>query len=79
VRVRLWGTTSGDFSLCVEDDGIGMDAAAAQHGTGLGQKVIRAMASGLGSEVTVDPEHRGTRVVVSFQPGQTESAVSASI
>jgi two-component sensor histidine kinase len=67
IRVRFWEVAPTSIALRVEDEGVGMLPLANGRGTGLGQKVIRAMASGLGSEVDIDPEHRGTRVTIAFQ------------
>lgn len=71
IRVRLAAdATHGE--LMVEDDGIGAapaEAAAAPRrgGTGLGQRIVSAMASSLAGEVRQDsPGGRGTRVLVRF-------------
>jgi two-component sensor histidine kinase len=66
IRVGLNRAGADLIELGVEDDGVGIPSVLAQRGTGLGQKVIRAMASGLGSEIVVDPAHRGTRVSIAF-------------
>jgi two-component sensor histidine kinase len=57
--------------LTVEDDGCGFPAgavlgAAPIKGTGLGARVIGAMASSLRSQVIFDPEHAGVRAQVRF-------------
>lgn len=54
-----------DGQLAVEDDGVGMGPAAAGS-TGLGQKIITAMAGKLGATVLHAPDHAGTRVVLTF-------------
>lgn len=54
------------LSLVVEDDGVGFSADARPQGTGLGQKIISAMAASLRSSVEVDRSRGGTRVLVSF-------------
>jgi two-component sensor histidine kinase len=48
----------------VEDDGIGMEPGAAPRGTGLGTKLIRAMAQSLQSIVEYDAGHNGVRAVL---------------
>jgi two-component sensor histidine kinase/CheY-like chemotaxis protein len=68
VRIALAGDGPGRLRLTVEDDGAGMPkgAAAAVQGTGLGQKVIAAMARSLDSRVELDPAHLGVRASLSF-------------
>lgn len=63
VRVRL--RQVGDrFELAVEDDGIGHDPDAVPKGTGLGTRVIRAMAQSLQSAIVYDPAHKGVRATL---------------
>lgn len=52
------------LSLTVEDDGVGMVQDVAPIGTGLGARIVRAMAAGLQAKQSSDPNHRGTRVVL---------------
>ena len=65
VRVSLERDGAGTFRLCVEDDGCGIDPAAAPRGTGIGTKVIRAMAKSLQAKLDYDAAHRGVRAVLS--------------
>lgn len=69
VRVAL--TRAGDdaFTLAVEDDGCGMSPDAAPRGTGLGTKLVRAMAQSLQSAVEYDPSHRGVRATLTAAIG----------
>jgi two-component sensor histidine kinase len=68
VRVRL-KREGGKLALTVEDDGKGMPApGAAATGTGLGQRVLAAMARSLGSKVAFDPDHKGARAILVFAP-----------
>lgn len=52
--------------IVVEDDGVGWDGTGAPAGTGLGSKLLRAMARTLSAEVAYEPKPQGTRVVVTF-------------
>ena len=64
-QVRVALTREGDerFHLTVEDDGVGIGDAPPQ-GTGVGTKLIRAMALSLNSVVEYDRAFRGTRATL---------------
>ncbi|GAA0306177.1 acid-responsive two-component system sensor/response regulator FsrR [Sphingomonas oligophenolica] len=64
VRVGLSRDGDGHFILSVEDDGVGMKADAAPRGTGLGTKLIRAMAQSLHSAVEYDAGRQGVRATL---------------
>jgi len=63
VRIRL---TQGDGHclLVVEDDGCGIAEGQKPQGTGLGAKLIRAMAKSLQTELEYDPAYRGVRAML---------------
>lgn len=63
VRIRLADGGEG-LTLTVEDDGTGMPVDGAIRGTGLGGRLIKAMASSLRSEVLYDPAHTGVRATL---------------
>ncbi len=65
IRVALRHHDSS-LSLVVEDDGVGMASGVAPKGTGLGTRIIRAMAASLQASQQSDPSHSGTRVTLSF-------------
>ncbi|MBD7941998.1 sensor histidine kinase [Brevundimonas guildfordensis] len=66
IRIILEQAEDGARALLtVEDDGPGLGEGAPK-GTGLGSKIISAMASGLRSAVEVDPAHRGVRARLAF-------------
>lgn len=56
---------NGRALLTVEDDGPGLGDAKPK-GTGLGGKIVTAMASGLRSRVEYDPAHTGVRALLAF-------------
>ena len=53
-----------NFRLTVEDDGCGLTLGASPRGTGLGSKLIAAMARGLSTTVEYDRNFKGCRAVV---------------
>ncbi|HST91889.1 MAG TPA: histidine kinase dimerization/phosphoacceptor domain -containing protein [Brevundimonas sp.] len=65
IRVVLEPDANGRALLTVEDDGPGMGDGK-PRGTGLGGKIVTAMASGLRSAVEYDPAHRGVRARLAF-------------
>lgn len=65
VRVRL-ARDGALLALSVEDDGVGMAEAAKPRGTGLGQKIVSAMATSIQSRVERDASRQGTRIVLAF-------------
>ena len=65
IRVILASDANGRALLTVEDDGPGMGDGAIK-GTGLGGKIISAMASGLRSAVEFDKAHKGVRARLAF-------------
>ncbi|HEY4585202.1 MAG TPA: histidine kinase dimerization/phosphoacceptor domain -containing protein [Brevundimonas sp.] len=66
IRIILEQAEDGRRALLtVEDDGPGLGDGAPK-GTGLGSKIISAMASGLRSAIEVDPAHRGVRACLAF-------------
>ncbi len=55
-----------ELRLVVEDDGAGFDHSSPARGSGLGTKILTAMAASLKSELTYDPAYRGTRAILIF-------------
>ena len=64
VRVSLTGDGAAHFCLAVEDDGVGMVTDAAPRGTGVGTKLIRAMAQSLQTIVEYDTARTGVRATL---------------
>lgn len=62
VRIALAAEGEDGFALTVEDDGCGLDPKAPPKGTGLGTRLVRAMAQGLQSVIEYDLSHPGCRV-----------------
>ncbi|MDO9418322.1 response regulator [Pararhizobium sp.] len=65
IRVGVKAHEEGIVIAHVEDDGFGFDSAAPAKGTGLGTKILAAMATSIKSEIRYDPAyHPGTRVML---------------
>jgi two-component sensor histidine kinase len=64
VRVVLRRIDDDIVLLAVEDDGCGIPEDAVPRGTGLGTKLIRAMAQSLQTIVEYDPTHTGVRATL---------------
>jgi two-component sensor histidine kinase/CheY-like chemotaxis protein len=64
VRVRFGKTGDDHFQLIVEDDGIGLTEGMAPRGSGLGSRLVLAMAKSLASNLDYDPAHRGVRATL---------------
>ena len=64
IRVDLRLDDPEHFVLCVEDDGCGMPANGAVKGTGVGTKLIAAMAKSLKSAVELDGGSQGVKATL---------------
>ena len=60
--------TEGDeFVLSISDDGVGLAVRSDPRSTGMGQRIVTAMAAKLDASVERDPSHAGTRMVLRFR------------
>jgi two-component sensor histidine kinase len=81
IHVEL--TSQGDdLLLTITDDGVGDNAKADPRSTGMGQRIVAAMATKLDATVGRDRAHSGTRVVLKFgrEPaglGKTSTAAAS--
>lgn len=67
IRVALKRGDQGALELAVEDDGIGWTGVGEARGTGLGSRIVKAMAANLRSALVYGTDRRGTRASLSFQ------------
>jgi two-component sensor histidine kinase len=56
-----------DLELSIADDGVGLEGSSDPRSTGMGQRIVTAMAQKLDAEVQRDPAHAGTRIVLRFR------------
>jgi two-component sensor histidine kinase len=56
-----------DLRLSISDDGVGLNVKSDPRSTGMGQRIVSAMASKLEASVERDPAHVGTRIVLRFR------------
>jgi two-component sensor histidine kinase len=66
VRILMSRAEDQLIDLAVEDDGIGWDGTGKAQGTGLGSRIVKAMAHGLGAKVSYNKAAGGTRVTLQF-------------
>ena len=67
-NIRVSMTRVGEEGcLSVEDDGVGWSGSEPATGTGLGTRVVKAMASKLRAELVYAPVEAGTRAVICFE------------
>jgi two-component sensor histidine kinase len=70
-----------DLLLSIADDGVGLNVKADPRSTGMGQRIVSAMALKLDANVERDPAHAGTRIVLKFRrvnaPAAAKSASAA--
>lgn len=64
IRVKLQPTGESSAILSIEDDGIGWNGKGKPKGTGLGTRIVQAMATNLGSEIVYGDGSSGTRVEI---------------
>ena len=67
-----------DLALSIADDGVGLNVKTDPRSTGMGQRIVTAMASKLEASVERDPAHVGTRIVLRFRRASLPATKPAS-
>ena len=71
-----------ELALSISDEGVGLAARSDPRSTGMGQRIVGAMATKLDADVERDPAHPGTRIVLRFRranaPAQTPASAAAN-
>ena len=63
-----------EILLSISDNGVGLNAKTDPRSTGMGQRIVAAMASKLAATVERDPAHNGTRIVLCFPRASNTTA-----
>ena len=71
IRVSLKRLDQARAELLVEDDGVGRRAGERPAGTGLGTRLVNAMAAGIGAQVEYLDRSPGTTARLVIQAGAT--------
>lgn len=66
VRVRLKGNSNGHAELAVDDNGVGRNPNAAAHGTGLGTRIVNAVAATMNAKIEYVAREPGTSARLTF-------------
>jgi two-component sensor histidine kinase len=72
------GADGNELVLSIADNGVGLGAKSDPRSTGMGQRIVSAMAAKLEASVERDPTHDGTRIVLRFRCGSAAGDKSAS-
>jgi two-component sensor histidine kinase len=67
-----------DLELSIADDGVGLNVKTDPRSTGMGQRIVTAMAQKLDANVERDPGHAGTRIVLRFRRVNAPAPASAA-
>ncbi|MBN9598784.1 MAG: response regulator [Afipia sp.] len=67
-----------DMELAITDNGVGFQAKQDPRSTGMGQRIVGAMANKLEASIERDPAHSGTRMVLRFQGKDISSKPQAA-
>ena len=76
VRVRLARLPDGKAELVVEDDGVGRTEGAPAKGTGLGSRIVTAMAQSLGGTIVYEGRNPGMLARLTFVPAEPMEAAA---
>ena len=67
-----------DIVLSISDDGVGTNGKSDPRSTGMGQRIVSAMATKLEATAERDPNHKGTRIVLRFAHAKAAKIASAA-
>jgi two-component sensor histidine kinase len=67
-----------DIVLSISDDGVGTNGKSDPRSTGMGQRIVSAMATKLEATAERDPNHKGTRIILRFAHAKAAKAASVA-
>jgi len=67
-----------DLLISITDEGVGLNVKADPRSTGMGQRIVSAMATKLDATAERDPDHHGTRIVLRFHRSPKTAPKSTS-
>ena len=68
-----------ELVLSIADDGVGLNARTDPRSTGMGQRIVSAMASKLDATIERDGAHAGTRIVLRFSRESAPAEASPAV
>jgi two-component sensor histidine kinase len=77
IHVDLHGE-GNDIVISISDDGVGTNGKSDPRSTGMGQRIVSAMATKLEATAERDPNHKGTRIILRFAHAKVMKAASAA-
>jgi two-component sensor histidine kinase len=77
IHVDLRGD-GNDIVLSISDDGVGINGKSDPRSTGMGQRIVSAMATKLEATAERDPNHSGTRIVLRFAHTKAAKVATAA-
>jgi two-component sensor histidine kinase len=76
IRVRLRQIESDQLELTVDDDGVGRAEGAPAKGTGVGSRIVTAMAASMGGEIAYEQRSPGMRARLVFPAAREQPAAA---
>lgn len=77
IHVDLQSCSNG-LELVIADNGVGLQVKQDPRSTGMGQRIVNAMATKLEASAERDPHHSGTRIVLRFPHVPSVATASAA-
>jgi len=73
------GADGDELTLSIADNGVGQSAKSDPRSTGMGQRIVSAMATKLEASVERDPNHDGTKIVLRFRCANASNGKPAKV
>jgi two-component sensor histidine kinase len=73
------GADGDELTLSIADNGVGLGAKSDPRSTGMGQRIVSAMAAKLEASVERDPKHDGTKIVLRFRRAKASNGKPAKV